>query len=300
MIDISSSSEQSLRRSANSAVLGGAVGLVTVSFVGLLISGGPVTWIFVGPLGGMIGFLTYGGYTLASHLALRWLCVRQDLVPPDFASFLDYTVDCTFLRKTGNGYIFLHQILQEHFAHTNPAQGQDQRRRDRRLHTAIWILRVLGLLLVIGGLVVSISQSGKGPPKTRATETGSSTFAVERQLVRDDLCVVPGDVITLTATGRVSIGAYVGEVEPTGTERGFVGIPLGDQYDVEPALRSGALLWRVSGEKAWRAYTPSAPTEVGAAGCLEFTINDRETWLHKGEFHVTVDMRKGEGASVQD
>jgi len=34
--------------------------------------------------------------------------------------FLDYCVDRIFLRRVGGGYIFIHRLLQEHFAVLTP------------------------------------------------------------------------------------------------------------------------------------------------------------------------------------
>ena len=37
-------------------------------------------------------------------------------MPWNYAAFLDYAVEKTFLRRVGGGYVFLHRLLLEYFA----------------------------------------------------------------------------------------------------------------------------------------------------------------------------------------
>jgi hypothetical protein len=66
----------------------------------------------------LLGMLTYGGYACLSHLALRFVLWRSDAMPWRYARFLDYCAERLFLRKAGGGYLFIHRLLQEHFAET--------------------------------------------------------------------------------------------------------------------------------------------------------------------------------------
>jgi hypothetical protein len=37
-------------------------------------------------------------------------------MPPNYVSFLNYATERIFLRRVGGGYIFIHRLVQEHFA----------------------------------------------------------------------------------------------------------------------------------------------------------------------------------------
>ncbi|MGB3513581.1 MAG: pentapeptide repeat-containing protein [Microcoleaceae cyanobacterium] len=50
---------------------------------------------------------------------------RNNKIPWDYASFLDYAAERIFLQKVGGGYIFIHRMLMEHFAQmTNKPQNK--------------------------------------------------------------------------------------------------------------------------------------------------------------------------------
>ena len=53
------------------------------------------------------------------HFLLRLTLWRDGFVPWNYSSFLDHSADRIFLRKVGGGYIFIHRMLQEHFARMN-------------------------------------------------------------------------------------------------------------------------------------------------------------------------------------
>ncbi|PSP21543.1 MAG: hypothetical protein BRC55_14440 [Cyanobacteria bacterium SW_8_48_13] len=38
----------------------------------------------------------------------------------NYARFVDYATECSFLHKVGSGYIFVHRQLREHFAAMSP------------------------------------------------------------------------------------------------------------------------------------------------------------------------------------
>ena len=47
---------------------------------------------------------------------LRIILAHRNYLPWKLIPFLDYCADRIFLRKVGGGYIFVHRLLQEHFA----------------------------------------------------------------------------------------------------------------------------------------------------------------------------------------
>jgi hypothetical protein len=80
-------------------------------------------WFYFYALGCLAGFVTAlavwllaGGRAYLQNLVLRALLVREGAVPWRYKRFLDYAVERVFLRRVGNGYIFVHRLLMEHLA----------------------------------------------------------------------------------------------------------------------------------------------------------------------------------------
>jgi eukaryotic-like serine/threonine-protein kinase len=61
-------------------------------------------------------WLICGGLACIQHLAIRYLLHRSGVMPWNYAAFLDYAAERTFLRKVGGNYIFVHRLLLEYFA----------------------------------------------------------------------------------------------------------------------------------------------------------------------------------------
>lgn len=64
--------------------------------------------------------LTFGGLPVIDHFALRFCLYKQGVIPWRYVKFLDYAADRALLKKVGGGYIFVHSLLQEHFASLEP------------------------------------------------------------------------------------------------------------------------------------------------------------------------------------
>jgi Tetratricopeptide repeat len=88
-----------------------------------------------GLLGGLVAVLffvlcvglTYAGFAVLEHYALRWVFYRNGSLPLHLVSFLDYGVERIFLRRVGDRYIFVHRLLMEHFASLYPGQQAEAR-----------------------------------------------------------------------------------------------------------------------------------------------------------------------------
>ncbi|MEU6078006.1 NACHT domain-containing protein [Micromonospora sp. NPDC047074] len=53
---------------------------------------------------------------MVEQILVRRRLAREDLVPYPLLPFLDHAVQCLFLRQVGDGYIFVHRELLDHFA----------------------------------------------------------------------------------------------------------------------------------------------------------------------------------------
>lgn len=70
----------------------------------------------IGLLSAVIAAAIMGGTVFVKHFLLRAMFRSQGTVPWRYADFLDYASQLVLLRKVGNGYIFIHGLLQSYFA----------------------------------------------------------------------------------------------------------------------------------------------------------------------------------------
>jgi len=68
-------------------------------------------------LTGVIIGLIRAGYCCIQHFTLRVILCCNGKIPWNYARFLNYATERIFLQKVGGGYIFVHRMLLEHFAH---------------------------------------------------------------------------------------------------------------------------------------------------------------------------------------
>ena len=114
---------QGIRNSlSNSTFIGLATGFMTGIGIGLpqIFSAGFHLGLLYGfNFGFAIGLLFWarnGGIACILHTILR-VCLRQaNYAPLNYPQFLDFAVEHILLRRVGGGYIFIHRLLQEHFA----------------------------------------------------------------------------------------------------------------------------------------------------------------------------------------
>jgi hypothetical protein len=105
----------------NTVIFGFSIGIIATS-LGLLIDlgiDGLVNFSRVDALSGIIiglmGGLFMGGITCIQHSILR-LILSCNGLPWNFALFLDYATQKSFLQRIGGSYQFRHDLLRDHFA----------------------------------------------------------------------------------------------------------------------------------------------------------------------------------------
>jgi len=114
---------QGIWRSLRNASLTGSIISVAVAFS----LGGSSTLAFGLEKGSAIGlcsgiavgvavWVSSGGLAVLQHFTLRLLLTIGKHTPWRYSRFLDYAAERIFLRKVGGGYIFIHRLLQDHFA----------------------------------------------------------------------------------------------------------------------------------------------------------------------------------------
>jgi hypothetical protein len=70
----------------------------------------------VGMAGGVASGMAHGGEACVAHLLLRLILWRSGMLPLRSVRFLEYATERVLLRRVGGGYMFVHRMLQEHFA----------------------------------------------------------------------------------------------------------------------------------------------------------------------------------------
>jgi hypothetical protein len=80
------------------------------------LAGGVQAGVALGAPIAILSWLFFGGFTVMQHAVLRLILFHGACVPLNYVRFLDYASERIFLRKVGGGYIFVHRLLQDHFA----------------------------------------------------------------------------------------------------------------------------------------------------------------------------------------
>jgi hypothetical protein len=104
-------------RSAQSALLSG-LGFGLIAFLTGWRGESAETGLAWGLLAGPIIGLLNGGAALIQHLVLRLLLWQNGSTPPpwNYVRFLDGAVERGLLHRAGGSYLFVHAMLQQHFA----------------------------------------------------------------------------------------------------------------------------------------------------------------------------------------
>jgi energy-coupling factor transporter ATP-binding protein EcfA2 len=104
---------QEIRESARSGVVWGGIGALCGGLLSIVFQ---PQFFLIGVIFGLAyGAITQGRVAM-KHFNLRVVLYWGGYIPWNYAKFLDYACELLFLQKVGGGYIFIHRLLQEHFA----------------------------------------------------------------------------------------------------------------------------------------------------------------------------------------
>ena len=82
----------------------------------------PLYALHAAMLAAVIAASLMGAGVFLKHFLLRSMLCLHGEIPWRYARFLDYAANLVILRKVGGGYIFMHGLLQEHFARNRGRQ----------------------------------------------------------------------------------------------------------------------------------------------------------------------------------
>ena len=130
-IELRTTSNQGIWRSAKYAAVFALIGGLTLGLIwgltsllaSMLITGFAPRledwlhyWLVDGLFLGILSSLIPGAACI-QHFILRLILWQNRSIPWNYTHFLDYATERIFLQKVGGGYIFIHRLLLEHFAH---------------------------------------------------------------------------------------------------------------------------------------------------------------------------------------
>ncbi len=110
--------------------------------------------------------------------------------------------------------------------------------------------------------------------------------------LRTTICFKKGDVISIEASGHITVGIFVGNSTPDGREFGVGGLSLA-AYNIVEKFNHAALMYRISGESEWRLAGKKKSFLAGRDGCIEFQINDNKQADNDGAYDVEVTIQAG-------
>jgi len=103
--------------------------------------------------------------------------------------------------------------------------------------------------------------------------------------LKTNIYVEEGDLISITATGRIRFGLFAGSAGPGGLS-GFT------MYNLVSGARHGSLLAKVTGNDGWFKIGSKGSFKAGSPGFVEFLVNDSATSDNSGMFQAKIVVTK--------
>jgi hypothetical protein len=111
-VETTAEPNQGIWKSFHNALLFGTIGTITLGIVGYSVGLG----VFGMIVGLLFGLFSPAGLACYQHFVLRIVLWGCGYMPWNYAQFMNYGTQLTFLQKVGGGYIFIHRYLLEFFA----------------------------------------------------------------------------------------------------------------------------------------------------------------------------------------
>lgn len=104
---------------------------------------------------------------------------------------------------------------------------------------------------------------------------------------KTSICLSKGNMVTITATGQIRVGNFVGNSTPEGLTAGVLGFGIG-RYNIVKSYNHAVLMYRFEDETEWKVAGKQINFKVMEDGCLEFQINDNKQEDNYGSYDVRV------------
>ena len=116
---------QGIRLSSRSALAAASIFAIIISLTTAVTFANPFFGALAGVLAAWVAGTLYGAGSVVNHYWLLFWLKRLGRVPSHYTEFLDETANRVILNKVGGGYMFIHRLLQEHFAEMNGRSPQE-------------------------------------------------------------------------------------------------------------------------------------------------------------------------------
>jgi len=246
----------------------------------------------------LLAFLWFGGMEGVNHILLRSNLYLRGIAPKNYYPWVQAHEDMGLIIPTGYQMRFSDDTVADYYKNYPLDEKYDVPRlsikRNNADLKAYAIIFLLFAILIAFPFYFRYVTKGywKSPREIRAAYNPA------------DVAYIPGDTVyrlkrqgsmTISASGFINVGTFVGWVWPTGTTYGFMGMPLGDSYNILNGYNHSALLFRISADRrTWGPYTSVAATSpkciinipVTKGEFIQFLVNDREWQNNKAHYRV--------------
>ncbi|KAB5491421.1 glycerophosphodiester phosphodiesterase family protein [Flagellimonas hadalis] len=249
---------------------------------------------------GVLAFAWFGGLDAICHWLLRMVMAIEQGFPLRISSFMLQLSEVGFVRPVGSGFEFIHPSLRDYYKGT-PLQKTTKHPMLVLLPTALVLLLAVPILLKLTNRFQNQShwQNEKGfnvdiQSEYVRHEKGSKNKFVIRGIAKDST-----QTIRINANGKVKLGSFIGFVPPSGTNSGFLGMSLGDTWNIPGMenLNHGSLAFRKN-DGAWISFPENDLIHLGNnayylnfivknGDVLETAVNDIEWENNSGRFNIT-------------
>jgi magnesium-transporting ATPase (P-type) len=200
----------------------------------------------------IITALWFGGAEFIQHWSIRLTLYVYGDTPFFWNKYIKYGKSLTFLRQTGANYSFYHRTLKDYFSQKSIDENNIQRINNRFIGQSLFVVVILAVFysvyIDIGNKFYKTKfwQSSNAQPIFNVQDTvnlkkiNSGTFGIRNS-----------GKLKIKAKGKFKIGTFSGYIKPTGTEVGFLGMPIGDKYDSVAYLPHGSLLYKLRSTNKW-------------------------------------------------
>ncbi|MCF2502727.1 hypothetical protein L0663_05015 [Dyadobacter sp. CY107] len=291
--------KKSIKNTLKGAFLAGIIMVPTYSILfGVLTDDftGTIKGIKSGIGGAILVGLWLGGFDVLQHFVLRFFIWSKG-GPFKFEKFLTYCSGHRLVINQGASYEFIHPTLQVYFAQLKLEKEHKP------------IPSFVGWLLALAAVVIfaiPIVRRFEGNYFWR----NSNGFAISilsselKRIKLSKLIVLKSGLLRIRAYGAIAAGNFTGVVHPEGTRAGFLGMDIGNAYNISSGSkdRHAAVRVRKSLDKRWslleNTMHPLNPFSerrlelyVSKGDTVEIQVNDKEYHNNYGKFDLRLSLR---------
>lgn len=246
----------------------------------------------------IIASLWFGGAEFIQHWSIRLTLYVYGKTPFLWTKYLKYGKSLTFLRQEGANYSFYHRTLKDYFRQKSANPHNIQRLNNKIIGKSFFIFV---LLVIFFAVFVGLNNRFNKPVFWESVEAQPNFYLQDttnlKKIAPNSIKITKDGELNINAKGKYKIGTFSGYISPNGTEIGFLGMPIGNEYDSVTYLPHGSLIYRNRSKNIWKACFDddnffnfsnhnSGKISVAANDTIDFLINDSEWQNNTGTIKV--------------